>query len=109
MKKAISGLAAAAAVLALVVTANATEPTDTTISVEGMHCVGCARKMADRLYAVPGAGAVRADAPTARLFVTPKTGDVPSQRGLWEAVEKAGYKAKKLEGPAGKFTTRPAA
>lgn len=109
MKKAISGLFAAAAVLVLAATADATEPKDSTITVEEMHCMSCARKMADKLYAVPGVGRVKVDVPTARLFVTPKAGAVPSPRALWEAIEKAGYKAKKLEGPGGTFAEKPGA
>ncbi|MFO0842319.1 MAG: heavy metal-associated domain-containing protein [Gemmataceae bacterium] len=108
MKKAITGVFAAA-VLVLAAAANATEPKDTTITVEEMHCMSCARKMADKLYAVRGVGAVKADVPSARLFVTPKAGEAPSARGLWEAIEKAGYKPKKLESPAGTFTAKPAA
>ncbi len=39
--------------------------------------------------------------------VKPKPKAAPSPRALWEAVEKAGQKPVKLEGPSGTFTSKP--
>jgi copper chaperone CopZ len=101
-------LAAALALLALDQGLRAQAPAlATTITVEGMHCPSCAKNIADRLYQVPGVAAVQADVAASRLAVGPKAGQAPSPRALWEAVEQAGYRPVRLEGPAGTFTARP--
>lgn len=79
----------------------------TTISVEGMHCSGCASKVAGNLQKVAGVNKAEVDAAKAVAFVSAKPDAVPSPRALWEAVEKAGYKPTKLVGPAGTFTAKP--
>ncbi len=107
MRNAKTTLLAALAVLALSAQVRATDPAATAITVENMHCMSCARKMADQLYAVPGVASVSADVKASRLTVGPKAGEQPSPRALWEAIEKAGYKPTQVEGPAGKFTTKP--
>ena len=109
MRNVKTTLLAALAVLALSATAWATEPAPTAITVQEMHCMSCARKMADRLYAVPGVAGVAADVKSKRLTVTAKPGAQPSPRALWEAIEKAGYKPTRLDSPAGKFTAKPGA
>lgn len=85
----------------------AAEPRATTISVEGMHCAGCASKVAGNLQAVAGVNKAQVDAAKAVAIVTAKSKAAPSPRALWEAVEKAGYKPTKLVGPAGTFTAKP--
>lgn len=100
-------LALVMAALAVGALAEASGPPPTTITVEGMHCQGCAKKIANRLQAVPGVAAIQADVPAARLTVSAKSQQAPSPRALWEAVERAGYKPTKLDGPAGSFTARP--
>ena len=79
----------------------------TTIAIPDMHCMGCAKKMAAQLYQVPGVAKVQADVPSLRLIVTPRSEQAPSPKGLWEAVEKAGYRPSRLEGPNGTFTSKP--
>jgi Cu+-exporting ATPase len=85
----------------------AADPAPTTITVPDMHCMGCAKKMAGKLYAVPGVAKVQASVEATSLTVTPKAQQAPSPRALWEAVEKAGYKPSKLEGPSRTFTEKP--
>lgn len=109
MRNAKTTLLAALAVLALSAQVRAADPAATAITVENMHCMGCARKIADRLHAVPGVASVSADVKASRLTVAPKAGEQPSPRALWEAVEKAGYKPTRLEAPAGTFTAKPGA
>lgn len=109
MRNARTILPAALVLLALAASARAADPAATTITVEKMHCMSCARKMADQLYAVPGVAGVSADVKASRLTVTPRSGEQPSPRGLWEAIEKAGYRPTRLEGPSGTFTARPGA
>ncbi|OYV96148.1 MAG: hypothetical protein B7Z73_01215 [Planctomycetia bacterium 21-64-5] len=72
-----------------------------------MHCAGCAKKIAGKLTAVRGVEQVRADVPKSFFVVTPVEDQSPSPKALWEAVEKAGYSAVKLEGPSGTFTKKP--
>ena len=85
----------------------AQNPAMTTITVPDMHCMSCAKKMANQLYQVQGVGEVRANVPTTMLTVIPKAQMAPSPRALWEAVEKAGYRPSRLEGPSGTFTEKP--
>lgn len=98
---------AALAVLTLSSALRAQDPAPTTITVPNMHCLGCAKKMANQLYQVPGVAQVQASVETTSLIVTPKAQQTPSPRGLWEAVEKAGYRPSRLEGPGGTFTQKP--
>jgi len=102
----VLGILSAAALLAanLVLAA---DPPVTTISVQGMHCAGCASKVAGNLQAVAGVNKAHVDAAKAVAIVTTKPNAAPSPRALWEAVEKAGYKPTKLVGPAGTFTAKP--
>ena len=98
---------ASAALLFSANTASAADPPPTTISVQGMHCVACASKVAGNLQAVAGVQKAQVDADKAVAVVTAKSSVVLSPRALWEAVEKAGYKPTKLVGPAGTFTAKP--
>ena len=87
--------------------AQAAEPQATTITIQGMHCGGCAAKVSRQLQTVEGVSTAQADAAQANATVSPKTNATPSPRALWEAVEKAGYKPTKLVGPNGTFTEKP--
>lgn len=98
---------AALAALLLAQAVRAAEPVPTTITVEGMHCAGCAKKVATKLTEVPGVAAAQGDIATSLLTVTAKAGQSPSPRALWEAVEKSGYKPTRIEGPGGTFTAKP--
>jgi Cu+-exporting ATPase len=86
---------------------HAADPPTTTISVQGMHCAGCASKVGGKLKAVAGVSDADVDAAKAIAVVTAKPNAAPSPRALWEAVEKAGYKPTKLVGPAGTFVAKP--
>ena len=86
---------------------SAAEVKTTTILVKGMHCGGCAKKVATKLKAIPGVADAAVDASTSLATVTPQAGKAPSSRALWEAVEKAGYTTVKLSGPSGEFTEKP--
>jgi copper chaperone CopZ len=79
----------------------------TTIHVHNMHCGACAKKIASKLYAVPGVVEVRADVKKNIAYVVPQKDKTLSPRTLWQAVEAAGFKVAKLEGPQGTFTTVP--
>ena len=87
--------------------AQAADPQATTITIQGMHCGGCAAKVSRQLLAIDGVASAQADATQGNAVVSPQTNAVPSPRALWEAVEKAGYKPTKLVGPSGTFTEKP--
>jgi copper chaperone CopZ len=88
--------------------AYATSPvTYTTIQVHNMHCDECAKKIARKLYAVPGVVQVRADVPKNLAYVVPQQGKEIPPRVMWEAVEAAGFKVAKMTGPGGTHTTKP--
>jgi len=84
-----------------------TTETVTTITIEGMHCVSCAKKLTKKFQAVPNVGEVEVSAETGLATISPKADEVPSAKLLWEAVEKAGYKPVKLVGPGGTFEKAP--
>lgn len=87
----------------------AEDSASTTISVEGMHCAGCASKVAKKLEAITGVAKAQVDAEKSVATVSAKPSANPSPKAMWEAVEKAGYKPTKLVGPAGTFTSKPKA
>ena len=102
--------AAALAVLAFALAqpAGAADPAPaTTITVSDMHCVACAKKMAAKLYQIPGVASVQADLPSTRLIIVAAPQQAPSPKAMWEAVEHAGYTPATLEGPGGTFTVKP--
>ena len=84
-----------------------TSNTMTAITVEELHCAGCAKRIGTALYKVSGVATVQYDLKAKTLWVTPRPGQQPSPRGLWEAVEQAGDQPTRLHGPAGAFTTKP--
>ena len=107
-KIAIGGLLAALLFSAMPAVARAeSTATWTAIYVTDMHCDACAKKIARKLYALPGVKEVKANVPKDLAFVVPETGKNCSPRSIWEAVEQAGFEPVKLVGPGGTFTTKP--
>jgi copper chaperone CopZ len=78
-----------------------------TISVEGMHCLVCAKKIESKLKAIAGVDMVKVDVMTGIVVVSPKEKKHLSSRALWETIEKAGYKPTKIASPAGTFKEKP--
>jgi copper chaperone CopZ len=83
------------------------QPRYTAIYIDDMHCATCAKKIAGQLYSVAGVVEVRADVPKSIAYVVPQQEKDPSPRALWEAVEQAGFKPVKLQGPQGIYTAKP--
>lgn len=81
--------------------------TYTTIQVKHMHCDACAKKIARKLYALPGVVEVRADVPKNIAYVVPQQGKTLSPKQMWEAVEAAGFPVASLTGPSGTFQAKP--
>ncbi len=72
-----------------------------TIKVSDMHCGSCAKKIARKLYAVPGVVKVQTDVSKHTAVVTPQAGAPPQLKLIWEAVEKAGFQPLLVTGPGG--------
>lgn len=87
--------------------ARAAEPAATTITIPSMDCMACAKKIANKVYEVPGVKEVRVDLMAKTLLVTPKAQATLSPLGLWDAVETAKEAPSKLVGPSGTFTSKP--
>ncbi|MBI2805522.1 MAG: cation transporter [Planctomycetes bacterium] len=82
-------------------------PAYTVITLEKMHCDGCAKRIAGKLYEVAGVDKIQVDVAKKLMWVHPKTGVQPSPRGLWEAVEKGADRPLRLQGPYGDFKSKP--
>src|SRR5688572_20293352 len=78
----------------------------TTIHVHDMHCADCAKQIARKLYALPGVVEVRADVNKNIAYVVPQKDKSLAPKAMWEAVESAGFKVARLEGPQGSYTTK---
>ena len=79
----------------------------TTITLKVLTCESCAKKLAAKLAEVAGVGGVKTDVKSKTAIVVPKGDATLSPLKLWEAIEKAGKEPVKLEGPSGKFTSKP--
>jgi copper chaperone CopZ len=96
-----------AALLVAVGTVQGADTAPTTIKVESIHCQGCAKRITNKLSAVPGVAKVQTDFKAATTVVSPKAESVLSPKALWEAMEASGHKPVKLQGPTGTFTEKP--
>jgi copper chaperone CopZ len=100
-------MACAAVVLAQAPTAPQAKLT--VITIDELDCPTCAKKVEKNLTEVKGVAEVKTDVKTSTATVAARTGEAPSPRAMWEAVEKAGFKVTKMQGPGGTFTVKPAA
>lgn len=89
------------------VAAESPAPTFTTIVVGDMHCSACAKKIAAKLYLLPGVLEVRADVANDTAYVVPQKQKSIPPKAMWEAVESAGFDITLMSGPGGKFTRKP--
>ncbi len=88
-------------------TAMAEETNWTTVEVKEIHCAGCAKKIAARIYAVKGVKEVRANVKKNTLIIAPTAGTTFSPAAIWVAIEKSKNVPLRLAGPSGTFTTKP--
>jgi copper chaperone CopZ len=79
----------------------------TTIYVHDMHCSDCAKKIARKLYAIPGVVEVRADVNKNVAYVVPQKDKTIAPRAVWEAVESAGFAVARLDSPQGSYQSKP--
>ena len=100
-------LAVAIVVVAMQSVSVAAQPAFTEIVVTDMHCNACAKKIARKLYLLKGVKEVRAELKSNTAYVVAQKDQNISPKAIWEAVEKAGFKVVKLNGPAGLFKSKP--
>lgn len=81
----------------------------TTVRVEDIHCKHCGKRLARKLFTVPGVVRVRAKVTENVAIITPQEKKPVSPQLLWEAAEAAGFKVLGIDGPAGKITQKPSA
>jgi Cu+-exporting ATPase len=98
-------IAMLAMLLLSVTSALAADVAPTVITVEKMHCANCAKKIGAKIYELPGVAEVKADVNKKTLLV--KSKKVLSAKALWEAVESANDKPVLIDGPSGKFKSKP--
>jgi copper chaperone CopZ len=72
-----------------------------------MENENCAKRITAAVSEVPNAGGASANVAQRTVSVTPSGFRSPSARALWEAVEKTGHAVVRMEGPQGKFTSKP--
>ena len=85
----------------------ASDSHNTSIEVSKLHCNGCARKLANKLYTVPGVVGVKANVQKKLMIVIPQKGKELSPKALWEAIESANFTPLSLSGPSGTFKSKP--
>lgn len=85
----------------------AAEAKPTTIHLSNMHCAGCAKRLANKLYTVAGVVTVKTDVKKKVAFVTPGANKTLSPKAVWQAVLAAKLTPVKLAGPSGTFTEMP--
>lgn len=89
-----------------IVNAAETAP-ETSITIKGMHCAGCAKKVTKKLKTVSNVKFATVDSEKGTATVVPDDSKEVSPKALWEAVENTGYKPTGLKGPGGTFTSKP--
>jgi copper chaperone CopZ len=82
-------------------------PHETVLHVADMHCATCAKKVASRLFTVPGVLRVRTDVNADLAVLTPQPKKKLDPLAIWKAAAKAGFPAVKLVGPEGQYTADP--
>lgn len=95
-------------VLATAYRASAQEPKGppTTVQVSDMHCANCAKKIARKLYAIPGVVEVKTDVKKHTAVVIPQKSRQLDPLAVWKAVESAGFEPVKVSGPSGEFKSK---
>jgi copper chaperone CopZ len=107
---AIAGMALLAlAGLCLAQTSAQTNTKQTVITIEDLDCPSCAKHVEKAVAKVKGVDSVKTDVEKQTATVLPQDGKTISAKALWEAIEQAGFKPTKLEGPSGKYTSKPSA
>lgn len=113
MKYRIAGFVSAFLLLAHALGLNAQTPAPaapaTVVTIPDMSCPSCAKKLTNELLKVSGVAQVQADIEGKTMTIRPKSGETPSPRLLWEAIERAGYHPSRLDAPGVSFKAKPQA
>ena len=83
------------------------QPKFTAIYVTDMHCETCAKKLASKLYTVPGVVQVKANVAKDVAFVIHQKTKDPQPLALWEATEAAEFTIVKMHSPTAVLTEKP--
>ena len=84
------------------------DPKAIKLNVDDMSCANCAKTVVKALTALEGVETAIVDLKAKTATVTPKVAKTPSNKEMWEAVEKAGFKLTKLTTPDAVFEKMPA-
>jgi copper chaperone CopZ len=68
---------------------------------------GCVANIRKEVMKLDGVASVECNIPAKKATITPKPGAKLSPRELWEALDRSGEAASKLDGPSGLFTSKP--
>ena len=79
----------------------------TRVTLDDIHCMGCAKKINGKVIAVPGVAEMRVDLKAKSIWAMHKPGMTPSPKALWEAVEAADHQPTRMDTPAGSHTSKP--
>lgn len=79
------------------VNSEGSETAVTVLTVQGMHCQGCVRKVTEALQAVPAVDQVQVELGNGRATVRWRSGAVPRPGVLVESLRRAGYRAEPWE------------
>ena len=79
-------------------------PGQAVVYVDDLHCAGCARKVARKIFGVKGVVRVETNVKANRAVITPQAKAKLSGPAIWSAVQKAGFRPVKLIGPEGVYT-----
>ena len=82
-------------------------PEHPTVYVTDLHCQHCARRLARKLFTVPGVMKVRAYVKDDMAIVIPQKDKTIAPLALWEAAEAAKFKVVKIETPDETFEAKP--
>ena len=100
-------LVVATCALANPVSALAAKPRPIELYVKDMHCQTCAKKIASKLYEIPGVVKVSTDVKKGLAVIVPEQTRQPSPKAMWEAVEAATFEPIKLACSSGTYTQKP--
>lgn len=75
--------------------------------VKDMHCANCAKKIAAKLYGVPGVVKIATNIEKDFVIIVPQANKRISPKKIWEATVAAKQKPVKLVTPLGTFTKIP--
>ena len=107
MSKASAAALAVIMLTAALAQAQAAPQAWTKVTLEDIHCMGCAKRISEKVTAVPGVAEMRVDLKAKAIWAIHKPGMTPSPRALWEAVEAADHVPTRIETPTGSYTKKP--